>query len=120
MIDVFPDKFREVDYSNPYMAIKQLELRIRYDEECLDFAIRGLAKLLEAIPSGSPGNLRKAVESLTSDMKKTKILTGIAPPTSSTEGAVGQLYIDMNAHELYFCSGIAVGTVYNYSWTKIN
>lgn len=137
MIDVFPEHFREVDYSNLQDAVKQIEQRVRYGEECLDYAIRTTTKAVEK-GGTSPGevvqrlyaveaavvdirtsvsNLQTAVTRISQASKSMETKTGNVPPTGTTVGAIGQLYIDTFSHDLYYCSD---NTGLYYIWTKLN
>ena len=42
-----------------------------------------------------------------------EILSGIVPPTSSTVGVIGQLYVDTTAKKLYRCDVVSRTT---YTW----
>lgn len=137
MIDVFPEYFREVDYTNLQDAVKQIEQRVRYGEECLDYAIRTTTKAVEK-GGTSPGevvqrlyaaesaladlktsvsNLQTAMTRISQTTRDNTTKTGNVPPTGTTVGAIGQFYIDTFSHDLYYCSD---NTGLYYIWTKLN
>lgn len=137
MIDVFPEYFREVDYTNLQDAVKQIEQRVRYGEECLDYAIRTTTKAVEkggtspgevvqrlyaaesalADLKTSVGNLQTAMTRISQATRDSTTKTGNVPPTGTTVGAIGQFYIDTFSHDLYYCSD---NTGLYYIWTKLN
>lgn len=137
MRDIFPETFDPVSYDNLEEAVKKIEDRIRYSEECLDHAIKNTTKAVEkggASPAeivmrlydleGSLSDLSQSVRSLTASLTRVsqqvsnaEIKTGRIPPLVTTVGAVGQLYVDLITEYLYCCVS---NTNNYYIWHKIN
>ena len=137
MRDVFPETFDRVDYSDLESAVKKIEDRLRYSEECLDYAVRETTKAVEkggTSPAevvmrlydveSAVADIKNAVQNLQASMtrvsqisKQQEIKTGTIPPLATTVGAIGQLYIDTFANDLYYCSSNE--GIY-YVWTKLN
>lgn len=135
MRDVFPESFDKIDYSNLENAVHKIEDRLRYSEECLDYAVRETVKAVEkggtspaeivmrlydaentlADVKNEVRNMRVTLNRIEAAEKQQEILTGTIPPLPSTVGVQGQLYIDMYAQELYFCASAGL----YYVWVKL-
>ena len=136
MRDVFPETFDKVDYGNLESAVHKIEERLRYSEECLDYAVRETVKAVEkggtspaeivmrlyeaestlADVKNQVQNMRVTMNRIEAAERQQQILTGTIPPLASTVGVVGQLYIDTYADDLYYCSAAGL----YYTWHKIN
>jgi len=136
MRDVFPDAFDQVDYENLEDAVKTIENRLRYSEERIDFAIRNVSRNVDEAGSSPEeiiermhdaeleigslktqvGNLSTILTQLVNSSRNMVIKTGRVPPTGSTPGALGQLYIDTYTDDLYYCKSVD-GTY--YIWQRL-
>lgn len=136
MRDVFPESFDKIDYGNLENAVHKIEERLRYSEECLDYAVRETVKAVEkggtspaeivmrlyeaestlADVKNQVQNMRVTMNRIEAAERQQQILTGTMPPYPSTVGVVGQLYIDTYADDLYYCSQAGL----TYTWHKLN
>lgn len=61
------------------------------------------------------------VKDIVAKIKATASASGNSAPTSSTEGTLGQTYVDESTGDIYYLESIDETTApYTYNWTKLN